>query len=330
MALSSERSPTGRLYAPGTPTGYRLWWHRHRLTVIPYLYIAPFFILFAIFLAWPVVSSFYLSFHKQQGISTPTFIGLDNYINLLADPRFKQSLLNTTVYALGSLLLQIPLAFILAAVVNSKLVPWASAKSFYRLSYFVPLLTSAVIASLMFSILYDYNSGLINSYLVRLFGEEAKVGWVRNSSVVKFSIILLLIWRFTGINSLYFVAGLQNIPKELEEAASIDGANWWQVLIGITIPLMRPVILFVTVTAINGSYQIFAEPYPDRRRPQRPVPKYRSVSVQYRLLLLQSGLRILHRIYAGHDYRNLGHSQLALLWRLPRGSIGSPLGAGPT
>ncbi|MDE0199466.1 MAG: sugar ABC transporter permease, partial [Caldilineaceae bacterium] len=175
--------------------------------------------------------------------------------------RFKQSLLNTTVYALGSLLLQIPLAFILAVVVNSKLVPWANAKSFYRLSYFVPLLTSAVIASLMFSILYDYNSGLINSYLMRAFGEEAKVGWVRNASVVKFSIILLLIWRFTGINSLYFVAGLQNIPKELEEAAAIDGANWWQVLVGITIPLMRPVILFVTVTAINGSYQIFAEPY---------------------------------------------------------------------
>ena len=94
-----------------------------------------------------------------------------------------------------------------------------------------------------------------------LFGEEAKVGWVRNASVVKVSIILLLVWRFTGINSLYFVAGLQNIPKELEEAASIDGANWWQVLTGITIPLMRPVILFVTVTAINGSYQIFAEPY---------------------------------------------------------------------
>ena len=261
MASSSEFSPTGRRYAPGTPTGFRLWWHRHRLTIIPYFYIAPFFILFAIFLAWPVVRSFYLSFHKQQGISTPTFIGLDNYINLVADPRFKQSLLNTTVYALGSLLLQIPLAFILAVVVNSKLVPWRNAKSFYRLSYFVPLLTSAVIASLMFSILYDYNSGLINSYLMRVFGEEAKVGWVRNASVVKFSIILLLIWRFTGINSLYFVAGLQNIPKELEEAAAIDGANWWQVLVGITIPLMRPVILFVTVTAINGSYQIFAEPY---------------------------------------------------------------------
>ena len=91
-------------------------------------------------------------------------------------------------------------------VVNSKLVPWPNGKSFYRLSYFVPLLTSAVIASLMFSILYDYNSGLINSYLMQVFGEDAKVGWVRDANIVKFSIILLLIWRYTGINSLYFVA----------------------------------------------------------------------------------------------------------------------------
>jgi len=79
--------------------------------------------------------------------------------------------------------------------------------------------------------------------------------------MVKISIIIMLIWQFTGINSIYFLAGLQNIPKELHEAASIDGANWWTILSRITIPLMRPVILFVVISAINGSYQIFAQPY---------------------------------------------------------------------
>ena len=118
--------------APVAPTGFRLWWHKHHLKIIPYFYIAPFFVLFSIFLAWPILNSFYLSFHKQQGISTPTFVGLQNYLNLLSDPRFKQSLNNTTIYALGSLCLQIPLAFALAVIVNSKLVPWANAKSFYR------------------------------------------------------------------------------------------------------------------------------------------------------------------------------------------------------
>ena len=237
------------------------WWERNKLKIVPYVYISPFFILFAIFLLWPVIDSFILSFHREQGISTPEFIGLENYVNLTKDPRFKQSVVNTTGYALGSVFLLSPLAFILAIVVNSRLVPWLNIKSFYRLSFFVPLLTSAVVASLMFGILYDYQSGLINSFLVNLFGEGARVGWVRDPDVALFSIILLLIWKFTGLNSLYFLAGLQNVPRELEEAAAIDGANWWTTLTKVTVPMMKPVILFVAVTAINGSYQLFAEPY---------------------------------------------------------------------
>ena len=242
-------------------SGMTRWWRRHRLQVIPYFYIAPFFILFSIFLVYPIAQSFYLSFHKQQGISTPTFVGLRNYINLWDDHRFRDALFNTTIYALGSLLIQVPIAFSLAYVVNSKLVPSPNAKSFYRLAYFTPLLTSTIVAALMFGILYDYESGLINSYLVSWFGEGAKVGWLRDASVVKVSIIILIVWRFVGVISLYFLAGLQNIPKELEEAAAIDGATWWTVLLRIILPLLRPVILFVTVQAIAGSYQIFAEPY---------------------------------------------------------------------
>jgi ABC-type sugar transport system permease subunit len=237
------------------------WWERNQVKIAPYIYISPFFILFSIFLLYPVLDSFYLSFHKQQGVSVPQFVGLQNYMNLAVDPRFKQSVINTTGYALGSVFLLSPLAFILAIVVHSRLVPWLNLKSFYRLAFFVPLLTSAVVASLMFGILYDFQSGLINNYLVSWFGESARVGWVRDPDVALFSIILLLIWKFTGLNSLYFLAGLQNVPRELEEAAAIDGANWWTTLTRVTIPLMKPVILFVVIQAINGSYQIFAEPY---------------------------------------------------------------------
>ncbi|MBV7328587.1 sugar ABC transporter permease [Chloroflexi bacterium TSY] len=252
-----------RTISPAPQQSFSLgrWWQRNQIKIVPYLYIAPFFILFLIFLAYPVFDSFRLSFFKQQGISTPTFIGLENYSNLMVDPRFRQSLINTTVYALGSVFLQVPLAFILAVVVNSWLVPSLNAKSFYRLAFFVPLLTSGVVVALMFGILYDYNSGLFNSYLVNWFGEEWRIGWIRDKNVVKLSIIILLIWQFTGLNSLYFLAGLQNIPKELNEAAAIDGANWWTVVTRITIPLLRPVILFVVITAINGSYQIFTQPY---------------------------------------------------------------------
>ncbi|MEM7127628.1 MAG: sugar ABC transporter permease [Chloroflexota bacterium] len=257
MAVEQQTIPQ----APPQSFSIGRWWQRNQIKIVPYLYIAPFFILFLIFLAYPVFDSFRLSFFRQQGISTPTFIGLENYGNLLIDPRFRQSLINTTVYALGSVFLQVPLAFILAVVVNSWLVPSLNVKSFYRLAFFVPLLTSGVVVALMFGILYDYNSGLFNSYLVNWFGDEWRIGWIRDRNVVKLSIIILLIWQFTGLNSLYFLAGLQNIPKELNEAAAIDGANWWTVVTRITIPLLRPVILFVVITAINGSYQIFTQPY---------------------------------------------------------------------
>ena len=254
-------SAAPRSQPPPRPSGLGHWWQRNQIKIVPYLYIAPFFILFLIFLAYPVADSFLISFYKQQGISTPTFTGLTNYTNLLADPRFKQSVINSTVYALGSVFLQIPLAFLLAVVIHSKLVPWLNVKSAYRLAFFVPLLVSGVVVSLMFTILYDQNSGLINSYLTHWFGDSAKIGWVRDAKVVKFSIIMMLIWQFTGLNSLYFLAGLQNVPRELEEAAAIDGANWWVTTTRIVIPLLRPVILFVVITAINGSYQIFTQPY---------------------------------------------------------------------
>ena len=96
------------------PTGFQRWWNRNQLKVIPYFYIAPFFILFSIFLLYPIANSFYISFHKQYITGEPTFVGLKNYIGLFSDPRFKNSLFNTTVYALGSLFIQVPIAFLSA------------------------------------------------------------------------------------------------------------------------------------------------------------------------------------------------------------------------
>jgi ABC-type sugar transport system permease subunit len=243
--------------------GYRLnsWWTRHQLKVYPYLFIAPFFILFVIFLAYPVVDAFILSFMREEGREAPRFIGLTNYTNLFQDPRYLGALKNTSLFAVGSVFILSSLAFFLAIGVNSRLVPWPNMKSFYRLAYFVPLLTSAVVVSLMFGILYDYKSGLLNGIITSLFGASHKVGWVSDPNVALWSILLLAIWQFTGLNSLYFLAGLQNIPKELEEAAIIDGAGRWTLLTKITLPLLRPVVLFVAIQAINGSYHLFAQPY---------------------------------------------------------------------
>ncbi|HEV8636552.1 MAG TPA: sugar ABC transporter permease [Chloroflexota bacterium] len=259
--MATSESAGGALARAARPGGLGYWWTRNQIKVMPYLFIAPFFILFLIFLAYPIVDAFVLSFMRQQGIQEPTFVGLTNYTNMVQDPRYLRSLSNTSLFALGSVFILSPLAFILAITINSRLVPWPNAKSVYRLAFFVPLLTSAVVVSLMFGILYDYQSGFLNGIIASLLGEEAKVGWIRDPKVALWSILILAIWQFTGLNSLYFLAGLQNIPKEMEEAAIIDGAGRWALLTRITLPLLRPVILFVVVQAINGSYHLFIQPY---------------------------------------------------------------------
>ena len=236
------------------------WWTRNQIKVVPYIFIAPFFILFMVFLAYPVVDAFITSFMRQKGLDPPEFVGLTNYINLTQDPRYVKSLVNTSEFALGSIFILAPLAFILAVLVNSRLVPWPNVKSVYRLAFFVPLLTSAVVTTLMFGILFDFNSGFLNALLTNMFGPDAKVGWIRDPKIALWSILLISIWQFTGLNSLYFLAGLQNIPRELEEAAIIDGAGRWALLTKITLPLLRPVILFVVVQSINGAYHLFAQP----------------------------------------------------------------------
>src|SRR5262245_17013495 len=126
------------------------WWTRNQIKVVPYLFIAPFFVLFGVFLAYPVLDAFITSFMRQKGLDAPEFIGLTNYINLTQDPRYLKSLVNTTEFALGSIFILAPLAFMLAVLVNSRLVPWPNVKSVYRLAFFVPLWTSAVVTSLMF------------------------------------------------------------------------------------------------------------------------------------------------------------------------------------
>jgi ABC-type sugar transport system permease subunit len=225
----------------------------------PYLFIAPFFIVYGIFLLYPVVDAFRLSFHEQIGISSPSFVGINNYRALFSDERYLKALLNTTLYALGSVFILSPLALLVALAVRSFIVPSANMQSFYRVAFFLPNITSFVVIALMFGLIFDTNFGLLNAFLDSI-GLPA-YNWLRSESLALPSILLVAIWTFLGINSLYFLAGLQNIPNELTEAAQLDGANRWQVFWGVTLPLLRPTILFVVVQAIIFSYQVFDIPF---------------------------------------------------------------------
>ncbi|HWS79655.1 MAG TPA: sugar ABC transporter permease [Rubrobacter sp.] len=225
----------------------------------PYLFLLPFFLIYLVFLVYPVLAAFRLSFYESSGFGGDTFTGLDNYARLVQDSRYLEALKNTTLYALASVFILSPLALLVAVAIRSFVVPIATFKSFYRIIFFLPFITSFVVIALMFNLVFNNEFGLLNNGLSAL--GLPTLDWLRDERVALLAIILVGIWTYLGINALYFLAGLQNIPEEVIEAARVDGANRFQVFWRVTLPLLRPVILFVVVQATIFSYQIFEIPF---------------------------------------------------------------------
>ena len=262
------------------------WWTRCQREYIPYLYIAPFFILFIIFGIFPIVYSFYGSLLKGLGLGPKTFYGLGNYAYLFQDPRYLRAFWNTVYFTLASIFVLSPLALLLALALQSIFVT-PRLRGFYRLIFFLPVVTSSVIIAVLFARVFDQRYGLLNQFLAALgplgawqhdwLRDQARVlgfGWlgpvrsapvigdiIRASTVVWTALFLMNIWNFIGINALYWTAGLNSIDSELYEAASIDGANAWHKFWYVTLPLLRPMTLFIVIQAITGSFGVFAQPY---------------------------------------------------------------------
>ena len=232
-------------------------WLRLQRWLAPYLFIAPFFLGYAVFWGYPVLNGFWISLFSEQMMGGGrAWIGLQNYRQLLQDERFLHSLRNTTLYALGSILLIVPMALLIALGLN---VRWLQFRTFWRMAFLLPIVVGAAVIAIMFVLVFDENYGVLNTYVLEPVGLPA-VGWLRDPTWSLPAIILLGLWRYVGINSLYFLVGLSNIPNDLYEAAAIDGASRWQAFRSITLPMLRPVTLFVVVLAIIGSYRLFAEP----------------------------------------------------------------------
>ncbi len=241
----ARRARTGR--APGSKL------------LTPYLFLLPFFVVYGIFLLYPVVAALRQSFYEQVGLSVPRFVGFDQYRQLFEDPRYLKALLNTTMYAGASVFILSPLALLVAVTVKSFVVPSPNARSFFRIAFFLPNITSYVVIALMMGLILDTDFGLLNGFLTSI-GLEGH-NWLRSETLALPAIVGVAIWTYLGINSLYFLAGLQNIPDELIEAAYIDGAGRVQAFKDVTLPLLRPTILFVVVQATIFSYQIFEIPF---------------------------------------------------------------------
>ncbi|MGY4690990.1 carbohydrate ABC transporter permease [Salibacterium sp. K-3] len=223
-------------------------------TKAPYFFIAPAVILFLIFTAYPIIASLYLSFHqKEDGVYT--FAGLSNYTRLLNDSIFWTALSNTFIIFILQVPLMLMLAMILASVLNSQLL---RLKALFRVSFFLPAVTSLVAYSLLFSIMMQDN-GLFNE-LLGYIGIDG-VPWLSDSVWAKFSIVMAMTWRWVGYNMIIFLAGLQNIPEEMYEAASIDGAGKIRQFFSITVPSLKPIILFAGILSTIGTLQLFDEPF---------------------------------------------------------------------
>ena len=221
---------------------------------VPYLFIAPAVILFAIFMLYPIVSSFILSFQTNDG-GEFVFTGLDNYKRLLSDDIFLTALKNTFIIMIIQVPLMLFLAIVLATLLNSALL---KLKGLFRVSFFLPAVTSLVAYSIIFSIML-MGDGIINTAL-GAFGIDA-VPWLSHPVWAKAALILAMTWRWVGYNMVIYLAAMQNISEEMYEAASIDGASKIRQFFAITIPQLKPVILFTGILSTIGTLQLFDEPF---------------------------------------------------------------------
>lgn len=235
--------------------GDRAQWWRVRKTSAPYLFLLPFFVIFGVFGLYPITYSLYLSFFQGFGFDDLEFAGLDNYTYMLSDPRYLRAVLNTTYYMLGSVFILAPLALGLALLFRSRLL---ALQSLFKVVFFLPVITSFVVISVIFLRVFDTNFGLLNEFL-STFGID-DIGWITDPTIVMPSLILMGIWTYLGLNSLYWLAGLSSINQDYYDAAAVDGAGKWRTFVHITMPLLRPITLFVVIQAIVGSYNLFAQP----------------------------------------------------------------------
>lgn len=197
-----------------------------------------------------------ISLFDWRGVRTGAFIGLDNYINLFKDPAFYKALWNTVVIWVGTVPVGILMAVVFAVLLNSRTTVF---KRFFRTAYFLPVVTSLVITGMLFGQLFDQTFGWANSLLS--YFKIAPIKWLTDPLFMKPVLMLALLWRYTGNDMIIMLAGLQSIPEEISEAAQVDGANGLQIFFRITLPLLRPVILFDAIVSTIGTFNLFAEPY---------------------------------------------------------------------
>ena len=220
-----------------------------------WLFVLAATVLLAVFLLYPVLYSLYLSFTStKEGVTS--FVGLGNYIRLLKDPVFYIALRNTFLILIVQVPIMLILAMVLASILNN---PKIKFRGFFRTAIFLPCVTSLIAYTILFKMLFSYD-GLVNSALLSMHLISQPLQWFMEPKLAMFVLILAMIWRWTGYNMIFYLSAMQNIPRDVYEAAEIDGATPVQAFFHITIPSLKPMILFTTIMSTIGTVQLFDEP----------------------------------------------------------------------
>lgn len=221
----------------------------------PYLFLTPMIILFAVFMIYPVIKSLILSFQDFTD-GQYIFCGVQNYVTMFKDPIFWKSLKNTFIYLAVQVPVMVVLSLVLGVMVEQAFLKFRSG---FRMSIFLPSVTALVAYAIVFKLLFNTDFGLVN-HALRALGFTG-VDWLNTVWGARMAIIIGITWRWTGYNTIIMIAGLKGIPLELYESADIDGANAFQKFFYITIPMVKSIILFVSITSTIGTLQLFDESF---------------------------------------------------------------------
>ncbi|MFG1778201.1 carbohydrate ABC transporter permease [Micromonospora sp. NPDC049051] len=259
MSLSATTAPPSPAAKPPRPPARRRS-RSHSLTRLdlkysPYLYIAPFFVVFGIFGLYPMLRTAWMSLHDWNLIGDHSFIGLDNYAALVKDEYFWNATLNTFGIFLLSTIPQLLLALFLANLLNRTFL---RARTLFRMAIFMPNVVSVAAVAIVFGMLFQRDFGVIN-WLLSFVGIDA-VDWDAERWSSWTAIASMVNWRWTGYNTLILLAGMQAIPRDLYEAAALDGASQWKQFWRITLPMLTPTFVFVVILSTIGGLQLFTEP----------------------------------------------------------------------
>lgn len=223
--------------------------------ILPYVIVSPYLLHFALFVAFPVVFSIVLTFHKWNIISPMEYTGFNNYIRLFSDKVFLRSILNTLLFLVIHIPLQIIIALFLAEVLNQKI----KFRGFFRAAFFLPVVVSGVVVTILWQQLYGFDAGILNRLLISV--GLPKIGWLTDPNVAMASIAVMATWKNVGLYIVLFLVGLQTVPTHYYEAADLEGASRSQKFFKITLPLINPTIFMVVLLSTVGGFSLFIEPY---------------------------------------------------------------------